>query len=316
MDLSDPPGSEPNPEKIDRSRLLLALLFVLAVIVAAFAFVQQADLREAADARATAESDAQVTADATERAQAPASPDDVVDQPARNEPRRQLLTQLRTPMFEREGQILAASLSPDARRIATAGDDGTPRIWDVESGDLLAELSGHADPVRVAHFSPDGSLLVTADDDGGMELWDGVTFQNLASVEVNISAVRAADFSPDGTSLLTAGDDGRVRIWRISVEAPGAATLSADLVLESRNDRITTAAFSPDGSRIVAAGNDGLARIWDAHTGTALADLDGHDAQINSAAFSPTALGSPRPAPTASYEYGTSRPRHRPNRSS
>ncbi|UCG26030.1 MAG: hypothetical protein JSW55_08620, partial [Chloroflexota bacterium] len=36
--------------------------------------------------------------------------------------------------------------SPGASLMATAGDEGIPRIWDAETGDLLAELSGHADP--------------------------------------------------------------------------------------------------------------------------------------------------------------------------
>ncbi|UCG26032.1 MAG: WD40 repeat domain-containing protein, partial [Chloroflexota bacterium] len=269
MDLSDPPGSEPNPGEIDRSRLLLALLFVLAAAAVVFALVQQTTLREVAGARATAEAQAATALVESEPLRRSIGADQLIAE------------------FEHEEQILTASLSPDARLVATAGDEGIPRIWDAETGDLLAELSGHADPVRVAHFSPDGSLLVTADDDGGAELWDGVTFENLAHVEAHISAVRAAGFSPDGATVLTAGDDGLARTWGISIEEPGATTLSAGFDLEDRVGRLTSAAFSPDGKRILTAGSDGLARLWDGRTGAALADLDGHVAQINSAAFSP-----------------------------
>ncbi|UCG24544.1 MAG: PD40 domain-containing protein, partial [Chloroflexota bacterium] len=87
--------------------------------------------------------------------------------------------------------------------------------------------------------------------------------------------------------VLTAGDDGLARIWGISIDEPGATTLSAGFDLEDREGRLTSAAFSPDGKRILTAGSDGLARLWDGRTGAALADLDGHVAQINSAAFSP-----------------------------
>ena len=106
MDSSDPPGSESNPGEIDRSPLLLALLVVLAVVAIFFAIVQQADLREAAGARTTAES-ARVES----------------EQPGHFASAIQLIAE-----FKHEGQILAASLSPEGQHLQTIGGDGLVQL--------------------------------------------------------------------------------------------------------------------------------------------------------------------------------------------
>ena len=48
----------------------------------------------------------------------------------------------------------------------TAGQDGTARIWDVETERQLAVLKGHHDWITSVAFTADGETIVTAGDDG------------------------------------------------------------------------------------------------------------------------------------------------------
>ncbi len=67
---------------------------------------------------------------------------------------------------------MAASFSPDGRRIVTASDDKTARVWDAESGKPVGEPMRHEGLVRAASFSPDGRRIVTASDDKTARVWD------------------------------------------------------------------------------------------------------------------------------------------------
>ena len=57
-------------------------------------------------------------------------------------------------------------------RLASAGDDGTVRLWDTAGRELLA-LRGHIGAVRALAFSPDGHRLASGGDDRTIKVWDG-----------------------------------------------------------------------------------------------------------------------------------------------
>src|SRR6185312_5886357 len=48
------------------------------------------------------------------------------------------------------GPVVYATFSPDGKRVATASDDKTARIWDAESGKEITVFKGHTDAVRSA----------------------------------------------------------------------------------------------------------------------------------------------------------------------
>jgi WD40 repeat protein len=176
--------------------------------------------------------------------------------------------------------VESAAYSPDGRRIVTASNDKTARIWDAATGAQLAVLRGHDDAVTSAAYSPDGRRIVTTSLDKTARVWDATTGAQLAVLRGHDSGVASAAYSPDGTRIVTASADKTARIWD--------ATTGAQLtVLRGHGKGIEAAAYSPDGRRIATASDDNTARIWDATTGAPLGVLSGHDAAVNSVAYSP-----------------------------
>jgi WD40 repeat protein len=187
------------------------------------------------------------------------------------------------PRLERtvlEGHSLAVhdvcSIGVDGRSLlASAGEDGTVRLWDPLTNQTVRVLSCHDDCIRgVCAVQVGGdTLLATASHDGTVCLWDprsGVrmrAFYGHGDWVRNICAIP----SPGGDLLASAGDDRTVRVW-------DPATGALRHTLTGHSGWVTAVTFVPVGVHglLASTGFDGYVRLWDPVTGTSQGVLRGH----------------------------------------
>jgi hypothetical protein len=174
--------------------------------------------------------------------------------------------------------VRSAAFSPNGKRIVTASDDKTARIWGAARRKPISELlKGHHRAVRSAGFSPDGKRIVTASWDRTARIWDAASGKAIGEpLKGHDGAVYSAAFSPDGKRIVTASDDKTARIW----EAASGKAIGE--LLMGHEEAVTSAAFSPDGKRIVTASLDNTARIWDVASGRMVGELVGHNDSVMS----------------------------------
>jgi eukaryotic-like serine/threonine-protein kinase len=181
-------------------------------------------------------------------------------------------------MDARQRLIHAIGYSPDGKCFATAGDDGTVKVWDARRLKLIAELKGHTAWVKALHFSPDGRWLASGSGDRSVRVWDSRTWREAHALAGHDNPVIAVRFSPDGQFLASSGADQTALLWdtqdftRVGkVEGGGIAALT----------------FSPDGLLLASGTLDQRVVVWDLMTGKVLVELTGHRGTITSLAFSP-----------------------------
>ncbi|MFI0938590.1 WD40 repeat domain-containing protein [Streptomyces sp. NPDC021020] len=172
----------------------------------------------------------------------------------------------------------AADVAYGGARLASCGDDGTVRIWDVATGEQVGEpLTGHRSTVFCVCAFPDPDsagrwLLAGVGGDGKLVLWDPESGRTEGRVIAEypdslITVCAVPGYGGTGRSVLAAtGYDGAVALWDSTTGEPVGHPLTGDAgaawgmcVLPSPD---------PGGPVLLATtGSDGTLRVWDPAAG-------------------------------------------------
>ncbi len=194
------------------------------------------------------------------------------------------------------------SLSPDGNFLSKGKVGKKLRIYEVRTGRIAKEFTGHDKIVLTTSFSPDGKLLASGGADGKVMIWDVISGKQKLELLGHRDPVFDVKFNSEGTELLTSGWDGSVRRWDLSTgkqiqryDLSGQAAISIQYVINDlyfiaanldgktriyeidtgeeinrfvgHSDKVQSINISADGNKLLTASWDGLAKIWDIRSG-------------------------------------------------
>ena len=192
------------------------------------------------------------------------------------------------------------AFSPDGKMLASSSEDGTPKLWDTETGRHIRSFGLRPWGIQVVAFSPDSTTLAAGSLDNTIDLWNVATGEKIASFKRGGQILSMA-FSPDGT-MLAAGDPKGVSLWDIATVSAASAALggqvvSGDMAADhhistplGQTDWVESMAFSPDGTTLASGSHNSTFTLWDASTLAYIVTLPGGGGPaswITSLAFSP-----------------------------
>jgi WD40 repeat protein len=156
---------------------------------------------------------------------------------------------VQSPLEGHTSWVRACAVTPDGRRVISASDDRTLKVWDLDTGRALATLDAHA-AVRACAVTPDGRRVVSGAHDCTLKVWDLDTGRVLATLGGHTHGLRACAVTPDGRHVVSASVDRTLKVWDLA---------SARCLHTHRGDA-TFQCVAAMASSIIAG--DGVGTVW------------------------------------------------------
>ena len=149
----------------------------------------------------------------------------------------------------------AGGFRPDGRAFLTLGKDGTVKLRDATTGEVLARLLTSSSPAICAAFRGDGGLVAVGFEDGAVRLCDPATAQPVGPPRSMRHAVHQVVFTSDGRTVAAIDELGESRTWPVPEPLQDSSLDDLTLRIEAR-----TGLHMENGTGDLAARRPGLAR--------------------------------------------------------
>ncbi|CAE6463294.1 unnamed protein product [Rhizoctonia solani] len=193
------------------------------------------------------------------------------------------------PMQGHSSVVYCVRFSPDGSVVVSGSSDGTVLIWDVTTGQQVAELLKGDDAILSVGFSPDGRQVVCGSIVGRIRVLDRHIGDALVGpIEGHTNSICSVEFSSNGMRLVSGSDDKSVRVW----DAPTGKQIVVCGERDGAHSKLVlSVGFSRNGLYVVSGSVDCTVRVWDAENGNLiLGPLTGHTNSVYCVQFSPDGL--------------------------
>lgn len=164
----------------------------------------------------------------------------------------------RKPFYGHTRTVNSVDINNDMSTIISGSSDGTIKIWDVESGQLIHSINHslrvNTIGVNEVKFNKNGSIIVSCGNDSSINFWDATSFLLVKNIKTDYM-VNAVSFHYSGYYLAACGKDTLVYIYNVS-------DFSLIKTLEGHTSSIIDVNFSDINNTLISGGNDEKVIVW------------------------------------------------------
>jgi len=165
------------------------------------------------------------------------------------------------------GKINEALWGSLNQTVISASEDGSVRIWDVESGQEVQKVQDHKKSINSLQMSLDGTMIITASSDHTARLYDAKTLQ-LLKTYTSDRPLNAAALSPIMPHVIVGGGQEAMNVTTTSAkvghfEVDFYHEVYAEYLgsVKGHFGPVNTLAFAPNGKSFVSGAEDGYLRL-------------------------------------------------------
>lgn len=188
-----------------------------------------------------------------------------------------------------DGRINDISMSSNGSQYATAGADGTVKLWNASNSTPTRSFSGFEGPALCVSLSPDNRQVAAGGSDKTVRTWN--VGNASGHFRLNVPSIpRRVGYSPDSTKLVVALTDNTLHCFDPTplnpqpAEPPGR---DASQVLRGHTAPVGDLTWASDNKTLRTCSDDKTLRTWTVASPKEKARLSGHSLQVYSVVFSP-----------------------------
>jgi WD40 repeat protein len=188
-----------------------------------------------------------------------------------------------------DARVNDLSIASNGSQYATAGADGTVKLWNASNSTPKLSFTGFEGPALCVNLSPDNRQVAAGGSDKTVRTWNVSNSSSHFRLNVAVEPHRVS-YSPDSSRLVAALTDNTLRCFDPTplnpqpAEPPGR---DASQTLRGHTATIADIAWTPDSQSLRTCSADTTLREWSIASPKEKAQLSGHSLQVYSVVFSP-----------------------------
>jgi hypothetical protein len=164
--------------------------------------------------------------------------------------------------FSRNGGLLLAAGGRGAAK-------GTAVVWDVKTGQRVAQVGDELDTILAADISADQTKIALGGPGKIVRVYSIATGKEIYQIRKHTDWIYGARFSPDGVLLVTTDRNGGMFVWE-------AETGREYLALKGHSKGIHGLSWRLDSNLLASASEDSSVRLWEMENGRQVRSWTAH----------------------------------------
>jgi WD40 repeat protein len=173
-------------------------------------------------------------------------------------------------IFEVQESAQSISFSPEDDMLVCGLKDGSAKVWDVRTRNLIQKFEGHTRMVTSVAFSPCGTMMASGSSDATVRIWNISSGYCKCVLEGHLGWVLAVCWSGTGDRVISGSKDSTGRIWDISKQ-------TCSKILREHTGWVTSVASLPGSSSVASGSWDKTVKIYDSRSGDVLRAISTDD---------------------------------------
>ncbi|MEG4584108.1 protein kinase [Microcoleus sp. MOSTC5] len=183
--------------------------------------------------------------------------------------------------------VNAVVINPQGNILASASDDKTIKLWDLQTGEFIHTFFGHSARVDAVAISPDGRMMVSGSFDRKVIEWKldkkamiREFYSDFGSpYSHRYGSVYSVAFSCDSGAIASASGDQSIKLWN---QRNGALVQK----LSGHSDKVLSVSFRPQSMMLASGSADKTIKMWLVGIGESVRTFVGHSDWVYAIAFS------------------------------